>query len=190
MAKTTCKYLTYAKYASGGDGSAVTYTGGKSKLDYLCKVDIGENRSNVKEYADGHQIDSENALNEVTLALELAATDADLKKDLLGQTESSSVFTVTGDDAPFVGVGFVLAERFKGTTTYEGYWFFKAQFTSGGLTSNTRKEQTQFDHETLNGSCMGVVQSSGGSVEYYTHKDGMTESAALAWGKGLAGISG
>ena len=72
MAKVTCKGLTYAKYASGGEGAAVTYTGGKALVDYLCKVDMGENRDNVKEHADGHQIDSENQLNEATLALELA----------------------------------------------------------------------------------------------------------------------
>ena len=40
MAKTTCKKFTYAKYSSGGEGSAITYTGGTMMDDYLAKVDI------------------------------------------------------------------------------------------------------------------------------------------------------
>ena len=59
MAKTTCKKFTYAKYSSGGDGSAIVYTGGTMLDDYLAKVDITEDRTDEKEYADGHLIDSE-----------------------------------------------------------------------------------------------------------------------------------
>lgn len=194
MAKVTCKGLTYAKYASGGDGSAVTYTGGKALNDYLCKVDIGENRSEVKEHADGHQIDSEGLLTEVTLALELANTNGDIKKDLLGHREegssSSAYLVVSGNDAPFVGVGFILQNRFKGTITYEGYWFYKMQFTSAGVSSNTRREQTQFDHETINGTGSGVIPSTDGVVDFYEHKDDFTtEAAARSWLNGKAGIT-
>ena len=191
MAKTTCKGLTYAKYSSGGDGSAITYTGGKALTDYLCKVDIGENRGDVKEYADGHQIDSENILNYVTLALELANTNDDILKDFLGHvTDSNDGLLVTGADAPFIGCGFIVANRFKGTTTYEGYWFYKIQFTSGGVTANTRRDQTQFDHETINGSSSGVILTSGGDVIFYAHKTGLaTEALVRTWLNGKAGIT-
>lgn len=194
MAKVTCKGLTYAKYASGGEGSAVVYTGGKALVDYLCKVDIGENRDNVKEHADGHQIDSEALLTEVTLALELANVNADIKGDILGHvasgTGTSAESVVTGDDAPFVGIGFILANRFKGVVTYEAYWFFKMQFTSGGLSAQTRREQTEFTHETINGSGSGVTLESGGAVSFYAYKDGLeTEAAARTWLNGKAGIT-
>ena len=53
MAKTTCKKFTYAKYSSGGDGAAIVYTGGTMLDDYLAKVDITEDRTDEKEYADG-----------------------------------------------------------------------------------------------------------------------------------------
>ena len=194
MAKVTCKGLTYAKVSGGGEGAAVTYTGSKALTDYLCKVDMGENRDNVKEHADGHQIDSENILNEVTLALELANANADIKNDILGHitegTGDSAYSSVTGKDAPFVGVGFILANRFKGTTTYEAYWYYKMQFTSGGVTANTRREQTQFDHETINGSGSGVTLTAGGDTIFYSYKDGLaTEAAARTWLNGKAGIS-
>ena len=192
MAKIGIKGLTYAKYSSGGDGSAMSYTGGKALDDYLAKADIGENRDNIKEHADDHQIDAENALNEVTLALELVNTNDDIKKDFLGHqtTSNTGELVVTGKDAPFVGVGFIVKNRFKGTSTFEGYWFYKVQFSSGGVTANTRKEQTQFDHETINGSVQGVILSSGGDVLYYLHKDGeSTEAAIRTWLNALAGIT-
>lgn len=194
MAKVTCKGLTYAKVSGGGNDAAMTYTGGKALTDYLCKVDIGENRDDVKEHADGHQIDSENQLNNVTLALELANVNADIKDDILGHitsgTGDNAEKVVTAADAPFVGIGFILANRFKGTTTYEAYWFYKMQFTSAGLTANTRREQTQFDHETINGSGSGVTLSAGGAVQFYAYKDGLaTEAAARTWLNGKAGIT-
>ena len=192
MAKITCKGLTYAKYSSGGDGAAVVYTGGKAKVDYLCKVDMGENRANVKEHADGHQIDSEQTLNEVTCNLELANNDIDIKKDILGQIAGSATdeLIVTDADAPFVGIGFILANRFKGNVTYEAYWFYKMQFVSAGLSSSTKTEQVAFEHETINGTGGGVTLTSGGPVCFYAHLDNQaTESAARTWLNGMAGIT-
>ena len=194
MAKVTCKGLTYAKFASGGEDSAVVYSGGKALVDYLCRVDMGETRDNVKEHADGHQFDSEALLKEVTLALELANTNEDIKKDILGHVAASSGTpvekSITGTDAPFVGIGFILANRFKGVMTYEAYWYMKMQFTSGGVTSNTRRDQTQFDHETINGTGSGVTLAAGEDVTFVQYVDGLTtEAAARSWLNGKAGIT-
>lgn len=192
MAKKTCKGLTYAKYTSGGAGGAITYSGGTVKTDYLCKVDINENRDKQKEHADGHLIDVSNLLTEVTVALELANNDADIKKDLLGHKTGSATgeLDVTDKDAPFVGVGFILCNRFCGTETYEGYWFYKVQFSSGGVSSSTRKENEQWEHETINGEAMGVVLTSGGDTLFYTHFDAQTTEAAVrTWLNGKAGVS-
>lgn len=191
MAKKTCKGLTYAKYTSGGDAAALVYSGGKAKIDYLCKVDITETRDSQKEHADGHLIDSSNTLNETTVALELANNDADIKKDILGHvTGTGDALIVTEADAPFVGVGFILCNRFKGVETYEGYWFYKAQFSSGGISSSTRKDSEQWEHETINGTCLGVTETAGASAKYYEHLDGQaTEAAVRTWLNGKAGIS-
>lgn len=184
MAKKTCKGLTYAKFVSGGDGSALVYSGGKVKTDYLCKVDITEQRDDQKEYADGHLIDRGNGLNALSLAFELANNDPDIKKDLLGHVDGSvpGELDVTDKDAPFVGVGFILCNRFKGVETYEGYWAYKVQFSSAGVSSSTRRESEQWEHETINGETLGVVRASGEDVVYYSHIDEQaTEAAVRAW---------
>ena len=184
MAKTTCKKFTYAKYSSGGNDAAIVYTGGTMLTDYLAKVDIKEERTDEKEYADGHLIDRGNGLNALSLAFELANNDPDIKKDLLGHVEGSvpGELDVTDADAPFVGVGFILCNRFKGVETYEGYWAYKVQFSSAGVSSSTRRESEQWEHETINGDTMGVTRTSGGDVVYYSHIDEQaTEAAVRAW---------
>ena len=144
--------------------------------------------------AFGMQAEAYQRVPDDSLALELANVNADIKDDILGHitsgTGDNAEKVVTAADAPFVGIGFILANRFKGTTTYEAYWFYKMQFTSAGLTANTRREQTQFDHETINGSGSGVTLSAGGAVQFYAYKDGLaTEAAARTWLNGKAGIT-
>lgn len=193
MAKKTCKGLTYAKYSAGGENSAVTYTGGKTKVDYLCQVDMGEDRADDKEYADGHLIDHANDMTGATIALELANSDADIKADLLGHvtTATSGVLKVTEKESPYVGVGFILANRHKGVDTYEGYWYYKVQFSSAGVTSSTKRENMQWEHETINGTALGVVQAAGADADYYEEILGQTTEAAVrTWLNGKAGISG
>ena len=193
MAKTTCKKFTYAKYSSGGDGSAVVYTGGTMLEDYLAKVDVVEERTDESEYADGKLIDSERVPTGVQMTLELVNNNEAICKDVLGLKETGSGATaelqLTDADPPFVGAGVLMANRHKGTVTWEGYWIYKTQFVHNGVSAETRRERTNWQHETINGRGLGVVLASGGETAYYAHKKGMTEDAADAWLKGHAGIS-
>ena len=190
MAAVTCKYFTYAKVTGGGENSAMTYTGGSMLNDYLAKVDINESRGDVKEYADGHLIDSEQIPTEVTMALELVNNNESIMKDVLGLNTSGSDLELTDGDPPFVGAGCIIQDMFKGTSSYRGYWIYKAQFTSGGVSSSTRRESTTFEHETITGRGVGVTLTSAGTASFYAVKSGMaTEATAIAWLKGKAGIS-
>ena len=191
MAKTTCKKFTYAKYSSGGDGSAMAYTGGKMLTDYLAKVDINEERAEEEEYADGHKIDSEKIATGVSMAMELVNNDDDIRKDVLGMaTGTDGELLMTEADPPFVGAGCIMANRHKGVTKWEAIWIYKIQFTTGGVSAETRRKNTTWQHETINGAGVGVQLSSGGVVCFYAYKSNMeTETAAEAWLKGHAGIT-
>lgn len=190
MAKTTCAKFTYAKYASGGNGDAVVYTGGTMLEDYLAKAEIKEERTDEKEYADGHLIDSEKIPTAVGMVMELVNNNSDIKKDVLGLEEAASGgdLLLTDADPPFVGAGCLFANRFKGVVTWEGYWIYKTQFTRDSVNAETRKERTNFQHETISGDGIAVRLTSDPKVCYYAHKDGMTETAATAWLKAHAGI--
>ena len=194
MAKVTCKKFTYAKYVSGGDGAAIVYSGGSMLTDYLAKAEITEERTNETEYADGHLIDSEQIPTAVQMVMELVNNNAAIKKDVLGLAETgtgdSAELQLTDADPPFVGAGVLMANRHLGVITWEGYWVYKTQFTRNGVSAETRRERTSWQHETITGKGVAVQLSSGGNVAYYAHKDGMTEAAAEAWLKAHAGISG
>ena len=193
MAKTTCKKFTYAKYSSGGDGAAIVYTGGIMMDDYLAKVDITEDRTDEKEYADGHLIDSEKIPTAVHMVLELVNNNAQIKKDVLGYkasgTGDNEELLLTESDPPFVGAGCLMANRFKGVITWEGYWIYKIQFAHQGISAETRRDRTAFGHDNINGDGVAVQLGADEEICFYAHKDGMTESAAVAWLKGHAGIS-
>ena len=190
MAITTCKKFTYAKVSGGGNGSAVTYTGGTMLDDYLAKVDINEERTDEKEYADGHLIDSEKIPTGVSMAMELVNNNDNIRKDVLGMADATTELQLTEADPPFVGAGCLMANRFKGAITWEGYWIYKIQFAMQGKSAETRRERTSFQHESINGDGVGVKLASDGAIVYYAYKSGMTEAAAEAWLKGHAGISG
>ena len=191
MAKVTCAKFTYAKYSAGGDGSAaISYTGGTMLEDYLAKCEITEERTDEKEYADGHLIDSEKIPTAVRMVMELVNNNANIKKDVLGLQEVSSELILGENDPPFVGAGCLMANRFKGTVTWEGYWIYKTQFAHQGVSAETRRDRTSWQHDTINGDGMLVDPAGDGKKGYYAHKDGMTEEAATAWLKGHAGISG
>ena len=189
MAKTTCKKFTYAKYSSGGDGAAIVYTGGTMLEDYLAKVDINEERTDEKEYADGHLIDSEKIPTAVSMTLELVNNNSSIKTDVLGLVaDSGGEMQLTEADPPFVGAGCLMANRFNGTVTWEGYWIYKIQFAHQGVSAETRRDRTAFGHDSITGNGVGVQLTSGGVTCFYAHKDGMTESAAETWLKTHAGI--
>ena len=190
MAKVTCKKFTYAKYSSGGDGSAVAYTGGVMLDDYLAKVEITTDRTDEKEYADGHLIDSEKIATAAHMVMELVNNNDDIRKDVLGMAANgdSGELLLTEGDPPFVGAGCLMANRFKGTITWEGYWLYKIQFAHNGVSAETRRDRTAWQHDTINGDAVGVVITSGGKTCFLAHKSGMTESAAETWLKGHAGI--
>ena len=190
MAIVTCKAFTYAKYASGGDGSAISYTGGTMLEDYLAKAEITVDRTDEKEYADGHLIDSEKIPTAARMVMELVNNNDDIKKDVLGMTEGTSgELLLTDTDPPFVGAGCLFANRFKGEVTWEGYWIYKIQFAHQGVSGETRRDRTSWQHDTINGDGVAVQLAADGDVTYLAHKSGMTESAATAWLKGHAGIS-
>ena len=96
---------------------------------------------------------------------------------------------MTGEDAPFIGIGFMRKERYKGTVTFHAYWIYKIQFSKDSDSAQTKGEQTDFQTETVSGNAVGVTLASNGKVIYYSHSRQSSESAAVSWIKGKAGIT-
>lgn len=189
MARIGLKGLTYARVSGGGDGSAVTYTGGKQKADLLVKANVKYNRDNAKQFADNHAVESVNGINGGTLDLETASLPDEVISDLMGYALTSGEMVITDAESPYMGVGYYTCEIFHGVKSYKSYWFYKTQFGMTDDNAETKGESTSFQNANLTTDLMGVVQSEGGAIDFQATHTHASEAAAIAWLKGKAGIS-
>ena len=192
MARVGLKGLTYARVSGGGAGSAVTYaaSSGKTVADLMIRANVTYNRSNAKQHADDHAVESDNSITGGTVELELADLPNAQIADLLGYTVGTGdVITFTGEEAPYVGVGYITKQIRAGAASYKGYWFYKVQFGLNNDNAETKAENTTFQSSTLSGEMLGVVQSASGPVDYAITKVADNEAAIRTWLNGLAGIS-
>ena len=66
--------FTWAKVSSGGEGSAMSYTGGTMETDLMVRVDQSEERQDTSFNADDHVIDRDNSVSGASVAVELGLT--------------------------------------------------------------------------------------------------------------------
>ena len=192
MARVGLKGLTYARVSGGGAGSAVTYaaSSGKTVADLMIRANVTYNRSNAKQHADDHAVESDNSITGGTVELELADLPNAQISDLLGYTEGTGdVITFTGEEAPYVGVGYITKQIRAGVASYKGFWFYQVQFGLNNDNAETKAENTTFQSSTLSGEMLGVVQSASGLVDYVITEVADNEAAIRTWLNGLAGIS-
>ena len=186
--------LTWAKVSGGGEGTAMTYTGGTMETDLMVRADQSEERQDTAFHADDHVIDRDNSVTGASISLELAKIPTAALTDLVGYVSDSQTapdLTMTDAEAPYVGVGFVHVERYKGTKAFIPYWYYKVQFSYGQRSFNTKGDNIEFQTESLEGRAVGVRLTSGGADSYFVRPQTplTTEDAAKTWLRAKAGIS-
>ena len=186
--------FTWAKVSSGGEGSAMSYTGGTMETDLMVRVDQSEERQDTSFNADDHVIDRDNSVSGASVAVELAKIPQAALTDMVGYVSDGQTtpdLTMTDAAAPYVGVGFVHVDRYKGTKSYIPYWYYKVQFSLGQRSFNTKGENLEFQTESLEGKVLAVRLTASGADSYYVRP--MTpltsEDAAKTWLRTKAGIT-
>lgn len=184
------KGLTWAKYTSGGNGAAVVYGTGHAETDLIVRVDQSEDRSDVDFYADDHRIDRDNSVSGANVSIEAAKLTDTMLEDLVGMNKKTDALSMTTDEAPYVGIGFIYGSIHCGTKSFKAYWYHKVQFGLGQRSFNTKGETTAFQTMSLEGSAVAVSLTSGGKDEFYEESLVLeTEAAARTWLNGRAGIT-
>lgn len=184
------KGLTWAPYTSGGNGAAVVYGTGSAETDLVVKVDQSEDRSDASFSADDHVIDRDNSVSGATVSIEVADLPDNMLEDLIGMVKGTDSLTMTAEEAPYVGIGFIYGKVHSGTKTWKAYWYHKVQFSRGSRSFNTKGETTEFQTESIEGKAVAVTLTSGGADAFYEESLTLTsESAARSWLNGRAGIS-
>jgi len=173
------------------DGSAITYGTGLvigPAVAANLTFDVNDN----PDYGDDIVIDNDNGVNGYSGTLETndlaeGALDALLGWDKTGTT--AVTYTVTDDNAPYVGFGFIRVKLFHGVRSYEGYWFHKAQFSLASLNASTKQRQIDWNHPQLNVTGMGAYIDNTGKAKYFDFQAFETEAAATTWLNSHANIS-
>ena len=74
-------------------------------------------------------------------------------------------------------------------TSYAGWWFYKRTFGVGSEETATKEESVEWRVPTLNGVGAGVRLDSSGKASFAVHKTFASETEAIAYVKGKAGIT-
>lgn len=180
MAKTGCKYLVYAPYTSGGDGSAIVYgTGGW--VAHLIEANLTRNNRDNPLHGDNVTIENDRGITDYNLTLNTDRLPGDMRVALLGEEVASSVYSVVDASAPYVGVGYYHTLLEDNVAKYEAFWCHKVQFQLDEDSATTKTEQIDWGTYSLNGRGMGVELDATGKVTFYDHEYFDTEAAAKAW---------
>ena len=184
------KGLTWAPYTSGGSGAAIVYGTGSAEQDLVVKIDQSEDRNDGSFSADDHVIDRDNSASGATVSIEVADLPDSMLEDLLGMVKGTDSLSMTTEEAPYVGVGFIYGKVHCGTKTWKAFWYHKVQFSRGSRSFNTHGESTEYQTESIEGKAVAVSLTSGGQDVFYEESLTLTsESAARSWLNGRAGIS-
>lgn len=190
--KVGVKRFTYAKYKSGGDGSAVVYENGVMTTDKTVRVDYSVERDDGSFSADDHVIDRDNAVIGVTSTVELATLTKEMAAGILGweKVGNTDEYHETEDESPYIGMGWAFLVKEDGVKKYRGVWIYKIQMGLESDGATTRGERIEYQTENITGSGMGVQLSAGGKIVFRAVMfDCADLNAAEAWLKGKAGIT-
>ena len=192
MAQITLKHLAVAPLTNETDGSAPTYGNGLIAGN-LMQANINWNRGNTRLDGDDKMVLRDNSPTSGTLTIGTTYLSRAAKLMMLNMEQDSAgsgsqtEYGVTGDPAPFVGVGYVWKDALDTETPFKAYWYYKVQF-SLNEEMNTHGENTEYGTPSLEGEVMIVRPAADLHTRMRKEADCATEAAAIAWVDALANI--
>jgi len=171
-------------------GSSISYKSGSgSNFAEAVSASLSWERADGRFYGDDVELDSDNGILGYTIDFEPSGLNDAARALLLGETVSSSEYTITDAASPDVGFGYVRVMRDKGTVKYEGWWFYKVKFGVSSEETRTKERSVEWRVPTLQGVGAGVSLDATGTLEFCQHKSFDTLAAAKSYLNGKAGIT-
>ena len=173
-------------------GTGITYSTG-SVVSEARGATVNWDRSDGEFYGDDILLDSDNGVLGYTIDFEPAGLSDAIRKTLLGETQSTSEYSITDAAAPYVGFGYirVMRDNSSGTvvTNYEAWWYYRVQFSVSSEETRTKERNIEWRTPTLSGKGTGVRLSSGDTVTFAVHETFETYDAAKSWLNAKASIT-
>ena len=192
MAAVGMKYITFAPITSEPNQAAIVYGTGVIAQHAISGA-VTYNYDESSLYGDDMLAEYYKGMigYDLTLGMtELANNVATMLGIETAVTDSgSTVYKMVADNQTAVGCGFVQTQIVNGVHKYVGYWFHKVPFALNDENAQTKGETIEWQTPELTGKGWGVVLDATNGVQYRDRMEFETETAALAWLKGKAGIT-
>ena len=186
------RYPVYAPVSAYTAGTGITYGTGAVAAEAV-SASLNWERADGTFYGDDAVLDVDNGVLGYTIDFEPTGLSDAARAALLGETVSSSEYTVTGAASPDVGFGYVRVMRAPVSSvigdSYEAWWFFKVKFGISSEETRTKERSVEWRVPTLQGVGAGISLDTTGKLSYAVHKTFDSFSAAQAWLKTKANIS-
>jgi len=171
-------------------GSSISYKSGSgSNFAEAVSASLSWEHADGHFYGDDVELDTENGILGYTIDFEPSGLSDSARVLLLGETVSSSEYTVTDAAAPDVGFGYVRRMRDKGVESFEAWWFYKVKFGVSSEETRTKERNVEWRVPTLQGIGSGVSLDNTGTMAFCQHKTFDNLASAKSYLNGKAGIS-
>lgn len=186
-------YPVCAPISAYTPGTGVTYSSG-SVVAEARSATVNWDHEDGEFYGDDVLLDTANDVLGYTIDFEPTGLSDSIRQTLLGETKSSSEYSITSGASPMVGFGYIRVMREDGqngtvVTNYEGWWYYRVQFSLTSEETRTKERNIEWRTPTLSGKGTGVQLSSGDTLTFAVHQSFTTMSAAKSWLNGKASIT-
>ena len=166
------------------DGSPISYDD-PVEIGPAVSANVTIQTNDNPDFGDDVIIDNDKGVNGYTIALETNDVSKDARAACLGWkpvgTGTTTHYEITDAAPPEGGLSYIRVKMFKGTRTYEAFFFHALQFSDGAENASTKERQISWNHPTMDGSGIGVYIDSSGEAKYFNWMEFSTEAAAKAW---------
>ena len=133
--------------------------------------------------------ETDQSITGYTLDLSTTYLEEGVESAILGLSVDGGEFTITDDDPPYGGCGYIRVLKRNGTRMYKAVWYPKIQFSQPNESSNTKQKSINWGTPTLNGKGLAYYDGTTGKARFRQQKVFTTLAAAKAYLNGKANIS-
>ncbi|MCR4657326.1 MAG: InlB B-repeat-containing protein [Lachnospiraceae bacterium] len=167
------------------DEATKAYTGG-FYCGHAIQVDVTPNYSEGNLYGDDMLVEYDKEFKDGDVSLNTTHLPIASASTMFGHTVSGQqVVYKSSDEANYVGVGFLTKKKVDGVTSYVGNVIYKAKFTEGQETHNTKGDNIEYGTPTISGKIAPLSTTS----EWKATKEFDNQGDAIAWYEGILNYS-
>lgn len=194
MAGFGLKHLVVAP-VTAETASSITYGTG-AVCEHARRAAITYNWDEAKLYGDDKLAEYIKSLTDADIELETTELTAETAvlmglevEKTAAATSTPAVYTMVTDQSESVGVGYVAVDFINGEKVYTGVWIHKVTFTRNNEERSTKEDTVNWQTPTISGKCWPLALGSAGENQIRDFSEFETETAAIAWVNGKAGIT-